>query len=277
MSLIKLFNRHVIGCCAMFLLLSASAMADDWPGTKKLWNGFDCYEFEMADRACKVVTPKTPHESHPWIWRARFWGHEPQTDIVLLNKGFHLVYMDVANLFGSPKAVELWNKFYDFLRSKGLSEKCVLEGMSRGGLIIYNWAVANPTKVACIYGDAPVCDVKSWPGGKGDGPGSAGDWQRCLKAYDMDEMQMMAYKGNPIDRLKPLVKFKIPLINVCGAADKVVPIKENTHIMQKRYNELGGLIKVIEKEGVGHHPHSLKNPKPIVDFILEHTLSPNNS
>ncbi len=273
MSLKKLFNRQVIGCCAMFLLVSASAMAEaDWPGTKKLWNGFDCYEFEMAGRACKVVTPQTPHETHPWIWRARFWGHEPQTDIVLLEKGFHLVYMDVADLYGSPKAVALWNKFYDFLRSKGLSEKCVLEGMSRGGLIIYNWAADNPTKVACIYGDAPVCDVKSWPGGKGDGPGSAGDWQRCLKAYGMNEAEMMAFKGNPIDRLKPLAKAKIPLINVCGAADKVVPIKENTHILQERYLKLGGLILVIEKEGVGHHPHSLKDPKPIVDFILEHTI-----
>ena len=43
--------------------------------------------------------------------------------------------------------------------------------MSRGGLIIYNWATANPKKVACIYGDAPVCDFKSWPGGKGKGKG----------------------------------------------------------------------------------------------------------
>jgi hypothetical protein len=36
--------------------------------------------------------------------------------------------------------------------------------MSRGGLIIYNCAVANPEKVAAIYGDAPVMDFKSWPG-----------------------------------------------------------------------------------------------------------------
>ena len=38
----------------------------------------------------------------------------------------------------------------------GLARQPALEGMSRGGLIIYNWASANPGKVACIYGDAPV-------------------------------------------------------------------------------------------------------------------------
>ena len=33
------------------------------------------------------------------MWRARFWGHEPQTDIDLLEKGFHIVYCDVADLY----------------------------------------------------------------------------------------------------------------------------------------------------------------------------------
>ena len=28
-------------------------------------------------------------------------------------------------------------------------------------------------------------------------------------------------------------------------------------------------MKVILKPGVGHHPHSLKDPTPIVDFILQ--------
>jgi hypothetical protein len=28
---------------------------------------------------------------------------------------------------------------------------------------------------------------------------------------------------------------------------------------------------LIVKKGIGHHPHSLKDPKPIVDFILQHT------
>ena len=46
------------------------------------------------------MVPKTAVEGRPWIWRARFFGHEPQADLALLEKGFHLTYCDVANLFG---------------------------------------------------------------------------------------------------------------------------------------------------------------------------------
>ncbi|MCH2026161.1 MAG: hypothetical protein MK172_10500, partial [Verrucomicrobiales bacterium] len=65
---------------------------------------------------------------------------------------------------------------------------------------------------------------------------------------------------------------RIPILHVVGAADKVVPVEENSAIIEKRYRELGGTIKVISKPGIGHHPHALKDPKPLVDFILKHSL-----
>ncbi len=37
-----------------------------------------------------------------------------------------------------------------------------------------------------------------------------------------------------------------------------------------RYRELGGTVEVIVKPGVDHHPHSLKDPAPIVDFLIKH-------
>ena len=50
-----------------------------------------------------------------------------------------------------------------------------------------------------------------------------------------------------------------------------MPVTENTAIIEARYKELGGSIQVIHKPGVGHHPHSLKDPAPIVAFVLKHT------
>ena len=147
--------------------------------------------------------------------------------------------------------------------------------MSRGGLIIYNWASANPEKVSCIYGDAPVCDFKSWPGyiyrRKNKKKKPRGAWAACLKVYGLSQEEALTYKGNPVDNLESLAKAGVPLLHVCGAADTVVPVSENTAVLEKRYKALGGSIKVILKDGVGHHPHSLKDPKPIVDFILKHT------
>ena len=121
------------------------------------FGGFGRYEFKLDGHRCILVKPEAPAEGKPWIWRARFFGHAPQADIALLKKGIHVAYIEVSGLFGNPAAVERWNLFYNYLtKEHGFSRKVALEGMSRGGLIIYNWARANPEKVSCIYGDAPV-------------------------------------------------------------------------------------------------------------------------
>jgi len=262
-----------ISVVLLLVICAVQAYGEEpFPGKKGEFQGFDRYDFANEGASCIVVVPKTVAAGKPWIWRARFFGHEPQADKALLGKGFHVVYADVGGLFGAPKAVAIWDGFYKFLTEKhGFANQVALEGMSRGGLIIYNWAAKNPDKVSCIYGDAPVCDFKSWPGGKGKGKGSRGDWEKCLKVYGLSEEQGMAYKKNPVDNLEPLAEAKIPLLHVVGAADNVVPVEENTAIIEKRYKELGGEITVLSKPGVGHHPHSLKDPTPIVDFVLKHS------
>ncbi|MCH2207455.1 MAG: prolyl oligopeptidase family serine peptidase [Lentisphaerales bacterium] len=263
----------------IILFFCASSYAEISPITQKIINkasakdfnfhGYSGKSFQYKGFEIKIVSPKVKDEQNRWIWRARFFGHEPQLDKALLERGFHLVYANVANLFGSPQAVSRWNKTYDLVTKAGLQKRPVLEGMSRGGLIIYNWAKQNPDKVACIYADAPVNDILSWPGGKLSGPGAKNLWPTCLKVYGLTEETAKSAQVSPIHGLEKLATAKVPLIHVCGANDKVVPINENTDILAKRYNELGGEIKVISKPGVGHHPHSLKNPKPILDFILE--------
>jgi sialidase-1 len=241
---------------------------------KSAWYGYNRYDFTFDTRDCIVVEPNSPAGYLPWIWRARFFGHEPQTDLALLEKGFHLVYMDVADLFGSPAAVNHWNNFYNYLTGHHrFNRRVALEGMSRGGLIVYNWASANPEKVACIYADNPVCDFKSWPGGRGKGKYDQRSWDACLKAYGLTEEQALEYRHNPIDNLEPLARAVVPVLHVCGTADTVVPMPENSDIVEQRYKKLGGKITAIRKPGMDHHPHSLKDPKPIVDFILTHTTA----
>ena len=126
---------------ALAMIQTASENAGNgFPGEKSEWHGYTQYTFQVDGRTCYVVLPKAPAPGNPWIWRARFWGHEPQTDLSLLEKGFHAVYCDVAGLFGSPQAVGHWDAFYRFLTEQlHFAPKPALEGMSRGGLIIYNW------------------------------------------------------------------------------------------------------------------------------------------
>lgn len=233
------------------------------------WNGYERIDFKVGERPALLVVPKSPAPGKPWIWRTEFFGHEPQADIALLGKGFHVAYIDVQNLYGAPVALKAMDDFHaHVVKNHGLSRKTILEGMSRGGLFAFNWAALHPDQVAGLYVDAPVCDFKSWPGGKGKGPGSASDWQNLLKVYGLTEEQALAYDKNPVDNLAPLAKARIPILAVIGDADEVVPVSENIDVIEKRYQQLEGKIKVIRKPGGKHHPHSLVDPKPIVDFAV---------
>ncbi len=248
-----------------------------FPGRRSLWNGFERFDFEVSGKPVMVIAPKSAAPGRPWEWHGEFFGHKPEPDIMLLGRGFHVVYVGLPGMLGAPAAVETWNAVYALLVARhGLGPKPGLTGLSRGGLYVYNWATANPDKVSCIYGDAPVCDFKSWPGGKGKGPGSARDWQLVLERYGFKtEAEAMAYTGNPVDRLAVLAAARVPLLHVYGDADEVVPWDENTGVVAKRYKELGGDIALIAKPGVKHHPHGLVDPTPIVGFFLKNATDSN--
>ncbi|OQP46013.1 hypothetical protein A4H97_31830 [Niastella yeongjuensis] len=242
------------------------------PITVSSYYGYECADFTFNGRKAKIVKPRRAAEGKPWIWNARFWNVEPQTEIALLDRGFHVVYCDVAELFGNKEAITTWNKFYDMLEKAGLSKTTCLEGFSRGGIYAYNWATQNPRKIACVYVDAPVLDVKSWPGGKLSAKGSAPEWEAFKKDYGYtNDEQALTFKGNPIDKVPQIVQGGYPMLHVVGDADSLVPVSENTAIFEKQVLAMNGNITVIHKPGVGHHPHSLANPTPIVDFILKAT------
>lgn len=243
---------------------------DTWHGFKKRHN------FTVDGCQAWVVEPNKALPGNPWSWCMEFPDAFTEscgaTD--LLKAGYHHVHIKVGNTFGCPEAIRHFNAFYKVLTGAGLAKKAALIGVSRGGLYAYRWASENPDKVAVIYGDAPVCDFKSWPGGKGKGTGSKGDWTQLMRLYGFkNEAEALAYPGNPVDILPTLAKAGISLIHVVGDADDVVPVAENTAIVEERYKKLGGTIEVVHKPGVGHHPHGIgseKDRKPVVDFILKH-------
>jgi hypothetical protein len=236
------------------------------------WKGFDRQSFIFEGRKAFVTLPQEAAEGKPWIWRARFPGWHTEVDLILLEKGFHIAYADVAGLYGSPQAVEHWDKFYPFVREKyDLATKMTIECVSRGGLITYNWAKQNPEKVNCIYAEAPVCDIASWPAGQGKGIGSKGDWKKAPRAYKMTPEELLKWNNNPIDNLAPLAKAGVPIYHVVHRDDKVVPNGENTEVLIKRYKELGGSailkIQTGESKTKGHH-FKIESIPEALEFIL---------
>lgn len=240
-----------------------------FPGVKTRWRGYDKYDFSYNGRDAIVVVPKDPLPGNPWIWRPAFFGTFPSVDIAMLGKGYHVVYYDVTFLYGSPRSQRLGDEFYAaMLKYYELSPKVVVEGFSRGGLFAVNWAARDPRRIACLYLDAPVCDVTSWPGRCREGL-----WKELLDEWKLTEEQMADFPGNPVDNLRPLAEAGIPIIGVSGDSDRTVPYEQNLGVLKVRYEALGGKIDVIIKKGGDHHPHSLEDPTPIVDYILKERLN----
>lgn len=242
-------------------LYAAEASNPPFEGQKSIWHGFDRYDFVMdcsdltlkpfrapegegagvgsppsGQRRCVVVAPKHAAPGRPWSWRGCYWDHQPQTEIELLNRGFHVAYVSADAVLKPGKE---WVTWYEFLTEKhGLSKKPAFIGMSRGGEYAYTWATTHPDKVSCIYADNP--------GGNRDMLMKLGD----LAAND------------------------VPLLHVCGSIDPL--LGRVSSVIENIYVQWGGRITVMIKEGSGHHPHSLRDPKPLADWI-EANIKPANS
>lgn len=249
--------------------------------TMDQWQGHQRHVFNVSGKNAWVVVPEKPAPGRPWTWVMEFpTAFLPRTGVpqLLKDHGIFHAHLSDFNRLGCDDQLKLMDEFYDRMVKQGFAKKPLLIGLSRGGFMAYRWAARHPDRVAGIYGDAPVCDLKSWPGGLGKGKGSKGDWAQAKQLYGWHtDEDAKAFRGNAVDDevLEILAKHKIPLYHVVGDADDVVPVAENTDIVEKKYRALGGVITVIH-HAAGHHPHGLDDPEPTVTFISRTLLPPNS-
>ena len=139
-----------------------------FPGeTIDRWHGHVRHRFLFEGKPAWVVEPETPLPGNPWSWCMMFPDAftERCATPQLVAAGFHHAFLDVGNTFGCPDAVAKLAAFHAELVRRGLAMKPALIGISRGGLYAHRFATDHPDNVSVIYGDAAVCDFKSWPGG----------------------------------------------------------------------------------------------------------------
>ena len=223
-------------------------------------------DFSVEGREALLIVPAHPAPGRPWIWRTEWFGAFPQADLALVARGWHVGYMNVKDMYGNPRSMALLDAYYRHVtREYQLSPKVVLEGVSRGGIYATNFAAQWPERVAALYLDAPVLDLMSWPGPKRP------LWAECLASYGMTAEQLAAAKVNAWDRMGQLLQAHIPIFGVAGDADESVTYEENLAKFVKLYRAAGGTIEVVIKRGGKHHPHSLEDPTPIVEFLVKHS------
>ncbi len=250
--------------CALTLLTAMPAA--ERPGvTRTEWLGCVRLDFVVEGRSALLIVPAAPAPGKPWIWRTEWFGAFPQADLALVARGWHVGYLDVKDMYGNPRSMQLLDAYYRRVtQDYGLAPKVVMEGFSRGGIYAYNFAANWPGRVAALYLDAPVLDLRSWPGPQHP------LWAECLASYGVTEAQAATAQLSALDRIEPVARAGIPIFGVSGDADEAVAYEANLAELVRRYRAAGGLIEVVIKPGGKHHPHSLADPAPIVDFLLRH-------
>ncbi|MEK7396160.1 MAG: prolyl oligopeptidase family serine peptidase [Candidatus Poribacteria bacterium] len=205
----------------------------------------------------------------PWVWYAPTLPGLPGVEEKwmfekFLNAGIAIAGIDVGESFGNPQGRELFTALYDELVKKhGLSKKVCLLARSRGGLMLYNWAVEHPKSIACITGIYPVCNLSSYPGLKNAAP-----------AYGMteEELKEKLAEHNPIDRLQSLAKEHVPVFFIHGDIDTAVPLELNSGEFAKRYRQFGGDAEVLVPKGQGHNMWTgFFQCQELVDFVIDHS------
>jgi alpha-beta hydrolase superfamily lysophospholipase len=90
------------------------------------------------------------------------------------------------------------------------------------------------------------------------------------ESYGLSVEAAQNFKDSPIDHIDVVARAGVPILLISGDADEAVPFTENGAILKQRYDDLHAVCEVIIKPGGKHHPHSLVDPAPIVEFLLKH-------
>ena len=113
-----------------------------------------------------------------------------------------------------------------------------------------------------IYLDAPVLDMRTWP------PKGSDLQQQVFFEYGLNEETLESFGGHPIENLKEFFDLGIPLLLVAGGADEVVPFEQNAGRVIDYCKQNNIKITSIVKPECKHHPHSLEDVSPIVNFVI---------
>lgn len=234
----------------------------------KNYYGYDLFTDTLLGREIKIVFPKEGTANGKWILKTEYFDAFPSTEIALVERGYHIAHIKNITRWNHPEDTDARAALAEYMRTKyKLEKKCVIVGMSCGGMQGIYFAAKYPEYVSCMYLDAPVVNLLSCPGGLCGANGN------LLEEFERDTgmgmSDLISYRNHPLDCIPKLVKYNIPIVLVCGDADKSVPYEQNGKLLKDAYEKNGCDMKFIAKKG-GHHPHGLDDNTPIVDFILKH-------
>lgn len=237
------------------------------------WFGFPQAEFDFEGRRATVVFPEKPCEGRNWTIKTEYKDAFPETEIALLNEGFHAAYLENKTRFATKEDCDAKARFVKFLAKElNLKEKCVPIGMSCGGAHAVRFAGYYPELIDCMFIDAPVLNYCDFPAAYGNDYREKVWEEEFVIAYPgITRAALFNFAHHPMNMIDSLIENKIPVLMLYGNEDTTVDFFKNGAILVDAYKDHRELLKVHMREYQGHHPHGIpQNPKMIVDFILKY-------
>ena len=236
--------------------------------------GYKLCRVNICDREAIIVYPKEGTANGKWALKTEYFGAFPDTEIKLLEKGYHIAHIATKTRWYIKEDNVAKKALADYMHETlGLSRRCVIVGMSCGGMQGIYFGAEYPYLVSCMYLDAPVVDLLSVVFGLGkthNCPDLEGFQNQFTRDKNMTLADTISYREHPLDYIPKLIEFGIPVVLVSGDSDTVVCFEENGLFLQKAYEKAGIPIEVHIKEGGDHHPHGLDDNTPIVEFLLKY-------
>lgn len=233
----------------------------------EMWNGFRLEKSIFDGRELITVYPEKPNGK--WALKTEYFDAFPAVEIELVKMGYHLFHIKNITRWHKWEDTDTRAKLADYVHNEmGLSQKCVVVGMSCGGMQGIYFGSKYPQYVSCMYLDAPVVNLLSCPGGFGKGVTTMRAEFTEHKGMDMTEL--LSYRDHPLDHLPELAENNIPVVLVSGDSDTIVPFDENGKLLENAYKEKNCKIETHIKPGGDHHPHGLEDNTPIIEFITKY-------
>lgn len=235
------------------------------------WYGYKKEEFVFNGKRAVVVFPKKADSNMNWALKTEYWGAFPETEISLLERGFHIAYLQNISRFATREDCDNKEGFADALQHRfGLRDKCVLIGFSCGGAHAFNFAGHYPKRISCIFVDAPVLNFCSYPGSF-ESAECRSVWENEFKAAypGISRADLLGSDIHPICKTHTVVEHGIPIILVYGTEDRTVVYSENGMLLEDMCKDYDRLT-VLKRSLQGHHPHGFPTePEKVADIILK--------
>ncbi|MBZ5858399.1 alpha/beta hydrolase family protein [Flavihumibacter profundi] len=229
--------------------------------------------FSVAGSTAFLILPEkktTDRSPVPWVWYAPTLPGLPAKEELwmfrqFLAAGIAIAGIDVGESMGNKAGRKTYTALYnELVKKRHFSAHPVLLARSRGGLMLYNWAVEHPQEVGAIAGIYPVGDLSSYPG-----------LEKAAIAYGwpLKKMKRKLAGNNPVNRVKPLAKARVPILHLHGDVDELVPLAQNSGAIAAEYKKYGGPMTLLVQKGQGHNMwEGFFQSQELVDFVISNAL-----